>query len=262
MDKIIHDTIRDSIAEFFTGKEVKVVHVLDLIFPKERRIRSLMGGLETALGTRLWEPLAKAFAQEGGFTVLSERDFNTSVPVIPESVRNFISEFLDSKKNKPSLKLSDFEESLRVFIDASGIEPIAYQKMPKGEGVDIWLRKDNVEYLIDIKTTQINAGSGPKFTANMLNWIAYQLLKDNTIKTRCVLAFPFNPHGNKDFWTKEAGKSSPLIPSYEALVADEFWNMLSGKQNTTELIFNEFKKLGENDFGSQFNNIFDPPAVT
>lgn len=260
IEKIVQDTIKSSINDFFEGKEVKVEHVLDLIFPKERRIRSLIGGLETSLGTRLWEPLAKAFAQEGGFTVLNEKTFNESVPVIPKSIRNYLSDLSDKKKNNPSLKLSDFEESLREFINTNNVKPKDFQKIPKGEGVDIWLKKDNIEYLIDIKTTQINAGSGPKFTTNMLNWIAYQLLKDNSIKSKCILAFPFNPHTGQDFWAREGGKSSPLIPSCEALVGDEFWDMLYGKKNTTALIFKEFEKLGQNDFGSQFNSVFEPPG--
>lgn len=260
IEKIVHDTIKNSISNFFEGKEVKVEHVLDLIFPKERRIRSLIGGLETSLGTRLWEPLAKAFAQEGGFTILNEKTFNESVPVIPKSIRNYLSDLSDKKKNNPSLKLSDFEENLRELINKNNVKPKDFQKIPKGEGVDIWLKKDNIEYLIDIKTTQINAGSGPKFTTNMLNWIAYQLLKDNTIKSKCILAFPFNPHTGQDFWAREGGKSSPLIPSYEALVGDEFWDMLYGKKNTTALIFKEFEKLGQNDFGSQFNSVFEPPG--
>lgn len=260
IEKIVHDTIKNSISDFFEGKDVKVEHVLDLIFPRERRIRSLIGGLETSLGTRLWEPLAKAFANEGGFEVLSEKSYNEKVPVIPKEVRNFTASFLDKKKNSPSLKISEFEESLRKFIQEKSITAPAYQKMPKGEGVDIWLKKDGCEYLIDIKTTQINAGSGPKFTTNMLNWLAYQLLSDNNKQSRCILAFPFNPHTGKDFWAREGGKASPLIPSEEALVADEFWDMLYGEKNTTELIFNEFAKLGEKDFGSQFNSVFEPPA--
>lgn len=259
IEKIVHDTIKNSISDFFRGKEVKVEHVLDLIFPRERRIRSLIGGLETSLGTRLWEPLAKAFAKEGGFEVLPEKHYNEKVPVIPEEVRNFIASFLEKKKNNPSLKISEFEESLRQFIEVNNITVSTYQKMPKGEGVDIWLKKEGREYLIDIKTTQINAGSGPKFTTNMLNWVAYQLLTDIKKQSRYILAFPFNPHTNKDFWAKEGGKASPLIPSVEALVADEFWDMLYGKENTTKLIFKEFAKLGENDFGSQFNSIFEPP---
>ena len=75
--KEIKLAIKDSLQNFFRGKEVKVVHPLDLIFPKERRIRSLIGGLETSLGTRVWEPIAKTLAKNNGYTVLDEKEFNT-----------------------------------------------------------------------------------------------------------------------------------------------------------------------------------------
>ncbi len=68
---MIRESISESsISSFFEGKEVKVNHVLDLIFPKGRRIISLIGGLETSLGTRLWEPLAIEFGNQGVFEVL------------------------------------------------------------------------------------------------------------------------------------------------------------------------------------------------
>ena len=66
--EIIKLTVSKSIMSFFQNKEVKVSHPLDLIFPRERQIRSLIGGLETSLGTQVWEPLAKMFAKNNGFS--------------------------------------------------------------------------------------------------------------------------------------------------------------------------------------------------
>ena len=256
VNELIEDTIRASITDFFRGKEVKVEHVLDLIFPKERRIRSLIGGLETSLGTRLWEPLAKAFAAKNGFTVCNEKTFNESVPVIPEKVRHFIDDFYARKEADPSLKISDFYSELLIYIEKEKIQVTERRKAPKGEGVDIWLIKDGIEYFIDIKTTQINAGSGPKFTRNHLNWCAYRALDNCLNDVVCWVAFPFNPHKDKDFWVKEKGKASPLIPKVEAVVADEFWNVLLGQADSTALIFSVFKKLGDEGFGDQFEDIF------
>src|ERR687885_964520 len=65
----IKQSIEASIRKFFRRKKVKVTHVLDLIFPVERRIRSLIGGLETSMGTTVWEPVAKVLAKANGFTV-------------------------------------------------------------------------------------------------------------------------------------------------------------------------------------------------
>ena len=49
MDKhikqIIKENLKKSIRNFFKGKKIENYQVLDDIFPKERRIRSLIGGL-------------------------------------------------------------------------------------------------------------------------------------------------------------------------------------------------------------------------
>ena len=108
IEDLVRITIQESITNFFQGKTVKVEHVLDLIFPRERRIRSLIGGLETSLGTRLWEPLAKAFAEQGGFSVLDEKEFNRRVPVLPESIRHLISDFEEKKSVDMSLTHDSF----------------------------------------------------------------------------------------------------------------------------------------------------------
>lgn len=258
IETLIEHTIESSIGTFFEGKTVEVTHVLDLIFPKERRIRSLIGGLETALGTRLWEPIAKAFASENGFIVKNEKEFNSRVPVIPQEVRHLISDFNARKHQKPKLKAIDFIDELSKAIKDKNIKPESYQKIPKGEGVDIWIVKNGVEYLIDFKTNQINAGGGPKFLLNQLHWITYRLLDNPNIKVVPILAFPFNPHkGN--FWVKEGGKAAPLIPGEEALVADEIWNFLLGEQNSTNLILRSFEKIGKSGFGEKFKDLFEPP---
>ena len=260
MDNIeekIEQRLRGSIEEYFRGKEVKTIHPLDLIFPKERRIRSLIGGLETSLGTRLWEPLAELFAELHSFEVLDKKQFNKQVPKIPREIRHKISNFEDKKLNNPLISHSEFFNQISDFITQENICDLNLIKIPKGEGVDIWLKKDGTEYLIDIKTVQINAGSGPKFNKNLLNWYAYCALKRTKLRYKCLVAFPYNPHHPDDYWAREGGKVKPLTPSSEALVGDEFWDFLSGIDGTTKLIFNTFKRLGKQGFGDQFNDIFE-----
>jgi hypothetical protein len=256
---LIEETVEKSVTQFFKGKEVKVTHVLDLIFPTERRIRSLIGGLETSFGTRVWEPLAKAFAKENGFLVHEEKEFNKSVPVIPDILRHLISDFETKKKKDIKIKVGLFAEQAReLIINHNLSSTIEMQPIPKGEGIDIWISQDDVHYLIDIKTNQINAGGGPKFLTNQLNWICYMLLKNVDAKVYPILAFPFNPH-KSDFWDKERGKVSPLIPGEEARVGDEFWDFLLGRVETTKIIFTAFDNLGKKDFGKRFSYIFEPP---
>ncbi|HDI3226271.1 TPA: TdeIII family type II restriction endonuclease [Vibrio cholerae] len=254
---LISKTVSENIHDFFKGKEVKTSHVLDHIFPKERKIRSLIGGLETSMGTRVWEPLAKAFAKSNGFEVLNEKKFNENVPIIPDNVTQFISLWEKNKLSNKNLPLSDYWNELKKFIyqnvDRKNLD---FQKMPKGQGVDILLSKNGKLILCDIKTTQLNAGGGPKFLKNFLNWYAYLALMDITDEASCFLAFPFDPHRGQ-FWAREGGKISPLLPNQEAYVADEFWDQLTGVKGTTGLIESTFEVLGKEDFGKQFSYHFD-----
>ncbi|AZM97802.1 TdeIII family type II restriction endonuclease [Vreelandella venusta] len=257
--KLIEDAVESSVTQFFKNKEVKVTHVLDLIFPTERRIRSLIGGLETSMGTRVWEPLAKKFAEENGFIVHDEKKFNKSVPIIPDKLRHMISDFETKKKKDNSLRIKVFVDEARALINNYDLTAnVVMQAMPKGEGVDVWLSKNEVHYLIDIKTNQINAGGGPKFLTNQLNWVCYQILQDANSHVNPILAFPFNPH-ETNFWVKEKGKVSPLIPGVEARVGDEFWDFLLGRRGTTKIIFKAFENLGKKDFGKRFSYVFEPP---
>tara|TARA_B110000008_G_C16950282_1_gene556107 strand:+ start:291 stop:1109 length:819 start_codon:yes stop_codon:yes gene_type:complete len=254
LKKEIKTTLQAAIRSFFLDKEVKVTHPLDLIFPKERRVRSLIGGLETSLGTTLWEPLAKIFAKNNGFEILDEKEFNASVPAIPRQVMHELSDFKEKKLKNYSLLCSDYFNDITNLIQRKNIISSNSTKIPKGEGIDIWLEKDGCEYLIDLKTVQINAGSGPKFLENILKWFTYRAL-DNINNVDCLLGFPYNPH-KKDYWEKEGGKIAPLLKNKEAFVADDFWNILSGMEDTTEFIFEIFKELGEENFGEEFDDIF------
>ena len=89
-----------------------------------------------------------------------------------------------------------------------------------------------------------------------MKWYLYRLIHEPTLELSCRIAFPFNPHKG-DFWKKEGGKASPLIPSIDAVVGDEFWGALLGKQNAWQLIEKTFEKLGKENFGEQFKDIFE-----
>jgi hypothetical protein len=249
--------LTNSISSYLNGDLVFASQVLDHIFPRERRIRSIIGGLETSLGTKLWENLAKLLASENGFEVLDEMEFNNSVPTLPKKLNHFVSDFKERKDLDPTLSHDDYYIDLVNFINSNDFSNIKYQKIKKGQGVDIWLRKNNVEYFIDIKTVQLNAGAGDKCNNNMLYWYAYNALSNRASNTKCLTAFPYNPHSPNDYWIKEKGKISPLIPGDEALVADEFWDFLFGKSETTNLILNVFKKLGKENYADQFEHIFN-----
>lgn len=70
-EDVIKSTVINSIKRFAasTLNANRKFQILDLLIPKERKIRSIVGGLETSLGTTLWEPLGRALASNNGFVV-------------------------------------------------------------------------------------------------------------------------------------------------------------------------------------------------
>ena len=246
-EEIILDTVHTSISKFAErslSKKAKF-QILDLIIPKERKIRSIVGGLETSLGTTLWEPLAKALASENGFQVI---DSNLQCPVnIPAALSNTLNSIIDDRKKSGGLydALSSHDEIRRVcqtFI-ARPIE--TFEDAPKGKGVDIWLVKDNTNYFFDTKTVQPNLNTLSSCMEQVLNWYAYFYSKTPTGNAVSRIVFPYNPKPEKCFWDVVIGKGKPLERDNEAWVEGEFWDFCSGVEGTYQIIAGAFTKLSE-----------------
>lgn len=246
---LIKQTVKNSIVNYAKAKlkNTPKFQILDLIIPNERRIRSIVGGLETSMGTTLWEPLAKALARNNGFEVI---DTKLQCPAnMPASLANSVSTIIDDRKNKKGIydALSSKNEIINIcrtfikypidnFIDA-----------PQGFGVDIWLRKNSINYLFDTKTVQPNLGTLQKCLEQVINWYAYFYSRYPQSSAEGRIVFPYNPYkGN--FWKHIIGQGKPLEQKNEAWVEDEFWDFCSGHTNTYNMIteaFNELHSSGE-----------------
>lgn len=251
----IRGNIESSIRNFFINREVKTTHVLDYIFPKERRIRSLIGGLETSLGTTLWEPVARTLAESNGFEIIKKR---LEMPdPMPQAVTEIVDEWRRKRENRNNkTSLNQYVGELKKAISQDAIQGINFVNVTAGEGVDLWLKKDGIEYLFDIKTNQINQGSGLKHNSTLMNWYAYRLCKEPNAQIKARIAFPFNPY-NTSWWLRNGSRAYPLEQTRDAWVENEFWDFLSGQENTWEEIRGLFIELGDEGFGSQFSEVFD-----
>jgi len=252
----IKQSIEASIRKFFRRKKVKVTHVLDLIFPVERRIRSLIGGLETSMGTTVWEPVAKVLAKANGFTVEDRK------LLMPEPFPKVLSDAIDKlrrlRENKSKwISMDDCVEELRNAAQSVDRDSLSYVNPPSGKGVDVYLSKDGKEYAFDIKTVQPNQGSGLGFNLQLLEWYSYKLCQEPSANFEARIAFPFNPYQD-DWWNHQGQRAYPLEKGKDAWVEDEFWDFCSGHPNTWAEILQIFEQLGKEDFGSQFNDIFYP----
>ncbi len=241
---IIQDTVKRSILAFAHKSLTKKAkfQILDLIIPKERKIRSIVGGLETSLGTTLWEPLAKALALQNGFEVIEQ---NLESPVnMPANLSNTLQTIIDERKRISGVydAVSSHNEIKRVCQSFLNRPIDSFESAPKGFGVDIWLKKDNINYFFDTKTVQPNIGGYSKFVEQILNWYAFFYSRFPDQKAEARIVFPYNPH-NYCFWDKTMGKGKPLEKDNEGWVENQFWNFCSGLDDTYGIIVESFTEL-------------------
>ena len=250
---IIKKTIETSITEFTKKKKKKTnkkekFQILDLLIPKQRKIRLAVGGLEGSLGTTLWEPLAKSLAKENGFKII---DSNLQCPAnMPSNLNNMLQTIIDDRKNRGGMYDADSShKEIKRICQAFVSKPIdKFQKAPRGRGVDIWLIKNRTNYLFDTKTVQPNLSSLTGYMEQVLYWYAYFYAKNPKGKAVARIVFPYNPTPDKSFWDGVTGKGKPLQQKKEAWVEGEFWDFCSGLSNTFDLIkscFIDLRKSGK-----------------
>lgn len=244
---IVRSTAINSIANYIRNRQntVPQFQILDIIIPTERRIRSVVGGMETSLGTTLWEPLAKNLARLNGFEIVEK---NLMAPSItPGILQNTIQVLIEGRKSTNSIYSAKYcQDRIQEICQSFLLDPIVnFKAAPKGFGVDIWLIKNDVNYFFDTKTVQSNLGSYSKYFEQILNWYGYFYASNPSGNAFSRIVFPYNPHKDCDFWKKTVGNGFPLEPKTEGWVQNEFWDFCSGFPNTFEIILSAFKDISE-----------------
>lgn len=90
---------------------------MDDIFPKERRIRSLIGGLETSLGVTFWEPLSKTLAEINGFEIIK---YKILIPTpFPSTLQRELDRLVSERENKPNNRRISTEECIERLRNAA-----------------------------------------------------------------------------------------------------------------------------------------------
>ncbi|MEA5515636.1 TdeIII family type II restriction endonuclease [Nodularia sp. UHCC 0506] len=263
MDELIKQKLKEnlkkSIRAFFKNKTVKNYQVLDDIFPVERRVRSLIGGLETSLGTTCWEPIAKTLAELNGFRIITKKILRPEP--FPHQLQKEFNKLVSERENKPSNQRVSTEECIKRLKEAAlktnPQDIIQYTSPPSGTGVDIHFYKAGIEYVFDIKTTQPNQGNFKGFNRQLLEWYTYRFAENPDANLEARIAIPFNPF-TKDWYEQQQSMltNSPLDRNKDIWVENEFWDFCSGKINTFEQLKSLFTELGQENFAAEFHDIF------
>jgi hypothetical protein len=262
LKKIIKGAVIKSIVNFFEkklkSKEKVNFQILDLVMPKERRIRSIVGGLEGAMGRTLWEPLAKEIAKKNGFIVIGK---TLEAPLNPPSaIANTLQMITESRNDNTGLyDAASSHSALKNVCQPYLKSPINdYRKAKTGFGIDIWLQKDGIDYLFDTKTVQPSLGDYSKYLNQILNWYAYFYAKNPSGHAEARIVFPYNPYNGEDFWKRTKGGGKPLEKNLEGWVEDDFWNFVSGQENTFSLIKESFTEIyDEGTLEKHLDAVFD-----
>ena len=111
----------------------------------------------------------------------------------------------------------------------------------------MWLKKDNINYLLEIKSPHINAGNGNDFSHKLMKQYFYHLFWNPESEVKAQLAIPYNPF-NEPYEKAEKGRISPLIKNEDYLVDNDFWKFITGNKNSMKLLkesMNELKEDGD-----------------
>ena len=134
-----------------------------------------------------------------------------------------------------------FDTIKSVYTQEQKITP------PKGDGLDVWLKKDNVNYLLELKSPQVNAGNGNDFSHKLMKQYLYHLFWEPDSKVKVQLSIPYNPY-NVPYEQAIKGRISPLLKDEDYLVDNNYWKFITGNENSMKLLkesFNELKNDGE-----------------
>lgn len=251
----IKENLKISLRHYVSHFSCKNTQPLDLLIPRERKIRSVVGGLETSMGTTVWEPIAKTIAEINGFKVVKEKILLPQP--FPRILSSELSSLISMRENRHTwVSATDCVSRLREICKKVDQSTLTFVRPPAGTGVDVRLEKKGRKYAFDIKTVQPNVGSIKSFNKQILEWYAYRLCADPSADIYCKIAYPYNPYQN-DFWGHAPHNGGILEPGVDALVEDEFWDFISGQTNTYDEIAGIFKELNGEGFGKELSGIIE-----
>ena len=253
-DYSIKKTVQEVVVSSFTSweknklkKGIDTEHViLDIIAPKERLVATIIQSLQTSLGQKLWEKLTVELAKQNSFEICDKKLFYA-----PKT--NFfnqtISEWKSKRENNENITLDGYVEDLikKIKEFKKNNKDVKKIKPQKVDGLDVWLKKDNINYLLELKSPHLNAGNGNDFSQKLMKHYLYHLFWQPNSKVIAQLSIPYTPF-DEPYELAEKGRISPLIKDKDYLVDNDFWKFITGNDNAMSIIkesVHELKDKGE-----------------
>lgn len=196
---------------------------------------SFIHSLATTLGMSIYEQAAKIIASSNYDIVEKSYDVEGTISNEENIV---ITRIMQEIKNGTRAANKNDEIKEILSCKSSGGREVKIRS-------DLYLKKGNDEYFIEIKTAKPNIDVFSKSKQKLLEWVA---LRKKPVIT--ILAIPYNPYYPEPY--KRFTIQGVLDEDMELYVADKFWDLLGG-DNTFNQLLGIFDDVGK-EFKMQIQN--------
>lgn len=180
---------------------------------------SFIHSLATTLGMSIYDKIAEIAA-------------STTYDIVKTSY-DVEGEISDEENTIISRVLQEIKNEKRKADKGKEIMEILQCKSKNGRKIkvraDLFLKKGNDEYYIEIKTAKPNIDVFAKSKEKLLQWVALRKMKVNTL-----LAIPYNPYHPIPY--NRFTMQGYLDEAEELYVADRFWELLGGEGTYREIL--------------------------
>lgn len=194
---------------------------------------SFIHSLNTVFGTSIYEPVAKELAKGMFKEVYSKYTLGKT---ITRDAQIEIQKILNGLSIGGNVNKEEETERIRKVAQRGELHKL------KSVKVDLFLMsKEDEVYMFDLKTVKPNTGDFIYYKRNMLEWLAAYLYQHPMAKVNTLIAIPYNPYEPKPYkrWTMKG----MFDLKKEVMVAEEFWDFLSGEGTYLDLL-DCFEKAG------------------
>lgn len=203
---------------------------------------SFIHSIATTLGMSIYEDVSKIIAEPGCEEAFTKMDLGG---VISRTQKDIISNIIRELRNGERKVNKDQE--VREVLKAS-----AQDGRPQKEGkiADFYMKRDGVEYYIEIKTVKPNIDVFTTSKEKLLEWNARKRM---SVKT--ILAFPYNPYHPEPY--TRFTEQGLLEHGKEFLVAEEYWDFLGGQGTYTDLLeqFDDVGKIFKDEISKKIKEV-------
>lgn len=210
---------------------------------------SFLQSLNTTFGTSIYEPVAMELAKINFKEIYTQFKLGN---IITQDAQNEIQRIMNDLSVGGNVNKIEETEKIRK-VAQSGAE----NKL-KSVKVDLFLMSNEDEvFMFDLKTVKPNKGDFISYKRNMLEWLAVYFYQNPKAKVNTLISIPYNPYEPKPYarWTMKG----MLDLQKEVMVAEEFWDFLSGDGTYYDLL-DCFEKAGIelrpeiDEYFKRFNN--------